>query len=126
MIKLKATQSLLPLLLVASGFSVGSADPVFNTLAEVPVGNAFYKDIVLNIVHEELWPNAPIAFVGCVAPAIADLDGDGVNDLITGVMDGGTVLFMKNEGTNAAPHYAEPRFLYQGPGDSTLLCMPPT
>lgn len=102
------------------------AEPVFDTLAELSVGSGYYKDIVLNLAHGEMWPYDPIRFVGCVSPTIADMDGDGVKDLLTGVMDAGTALFLRNHGTNAKPEYDAPKFLHEGDGDTSLLYMPPT
>lgn len=44
---------------------------------------------------------------GYAAPTFADLDGDGLSDLIVGQFQGGHISFYKNTGSKQAPKYAE-------------------
>ena len=44
-----------------------------------------------------------------LAPAFADVDGDGVTDLLVGIPN--RLLVYRNEGTDAAPAYAPPAWL---------------
>ena len=45
--------------------------------------------------------------VGHAAPFMADLDGDGVRDLLVGQMGKGHLRVYKNVGSNSAPKFAE-------------------
>jgi len=121
MVNLKSSRSGIFALFTACGFTFVNADPVLNTFTEISVGDGLYKDIVLNINVNSTWPYTPIALDGCVSPEIADLDQDGVKDLLTGVIDGGTVIFMKNNGTDLAPQYADPVFLRIDAVDTPLI-----
>lgn len=52
------------------------------------------------------------------APAFADLDGDGLTDLVVGTSDGdrperGRLLVYRNRGTAGRPAYAKPTWLDQ-------------
>src|SRR5262245_37642247 len=44
--------------------------------------------------------------IGHAAPFVADLDGDGVKDLLVGQFGEGILWIYRNEGTNAAPKLA--------------------
>jgi hypothetical protein len=53
---------------------------------------------------------------GRLYPAFADVDGDGMTDLVVGIADwhsydGGRLLVYRNQGTNALPAYATPTWL---------------
>jgi hypothetical protein len=54
----------------------------------------------------------PSEHMGHAAPAIADWDGDGRWDILSGCADGGVYLY-RNEGEKNAPHFAEPQILIQ-------------
>ena len=44
--------------------------------------------------------------VGHAAPFVADIDGDGVRDLLVGQFGGGALWIYRNTGTNAEPKLA--------------------
>jgi len=44
---------------------------------------------------------------GYASPAMVDLDGDGLEDLIVGQFKGGKMLFCKNTGASGTPAFAE-------------------
>jgi hypothetical protein len=46
-----------------------------------------------------------VNFVGHSAPFYADVDGDGVNDLLVGQFDEGRLRIYRNLGTNASPRF---------------------
>jgi len=44
--------------------------------------------------------------LGHAAPCVADIDGDGIQDLLVGQFSGGSLWVYRNEGTNAQPKLA--------------------
>ncbi len=59
------------------------------------------------------------AQLGHAAPCVADLDGDGIRDLLVGEGTGGCRIY-RNLGTNPEPLFGEPRFLRAGGGDAVV------
>lgn len=51
---------------------------------------------------------------GCACPTLADVDGDGLMDLVAGQFRGGKISFYKNTGTAAAPTYAKGEWIKVG------------
>jgi hypothetical protein len=58
--------------------------------------------------------------VGHAAPAVADFDGDGVNDLLVGQFGGGALWVYRNVGTNPAPTLAAGAKFRDGKPDGTV------
>jgi len=58
--------------------------------------------------------------VGHAAPWAADVDGDGVRDLLVGQFGGGKVLFFRNAGTNAKPKLEKGVFVKGGPKEAAV------
>jgi len=54
--------------------------------------------------------------VGHAHPHVADIDGDGLKDLLVGQMGGGKLGIFRNVGTDAAPRFAERRWFKAGKG----------
>jgi len=59
--------------------------------------------------------------VGHAAPFVADLDGDGVRDLVVGQMGDGALWVYRNVGTDANPRYAAGVLFKDGGADG---CVP--
>ena len=57
---------------------------------------------------------------GCSAPTIADVDGDGVFDLVSGNASGAMFVY-RNAGTNASPKFKAPTPLLDASGESVTL-----
>jgi hypothetical protein len=57
---------------------------------------------------------------GHAAPWVADVDGDGVRDLLVGQFGGGKVLFFKNSGTDEKPKLEKGVFVKAGGVDATV------
>jgi hypothetical protein len=58
--------------------------------------------------------------VGHAAPWVADVDGDGVRDLLVGQFGGGKVLLFHNSGTNEEPKLEKGVFVKAGGKDATV------
>ena len=57
---------------------------------------------------------------GHAAPWVADIDGDGVRDLLVGQFSGGKLLFFRNSGTNEKPKLEKGVFVKAGGKDVTV------
>ncbi|MCI0343543.1 MAG: VCBS repeat-containing protein [Planctomycetales bacterium] len=57
--------------------------------------------------------------IGHAAPLLADLDGDGVRDLLVGQFEGRLRLY-RNEGTATAPRFGEPAYVKAGDTDARV------
>lgn len=60
--------------------------------------------------------------VGHAAPWVADIDGDGVQDLLVGQFGGGVLWVFHNEGTNAQPKLAAGVKFQAGGKDGVVPC----
>lgn len=57
---------------------------------------------------------------GHAAPALHDMNGDGLLDLLVGQFAGGRLRVYENVGTADAPRYETFRFLHAGEGEATV------
>jgi hypothetical protein len=55
------------------------------------------------------------------APAVYDWNGDGKKDLIVGQFINGNIFYYENIGTDSAPVFAAPQFLY---ADGSIISLP--
>jgi hypothetical protein len=58
--------------------------------------------------------------IGHAAPAVADFDGDGKNDLLVGQFGGGKLRIYRNTGTNQQPVYSEHTWFEAGGAAGTV------
>jgi len=58
--------------------------------------------------------------VGHAAPFFADLDGDGLPDLLVGQFGDGKLRFYKNVGTRAAPRFDKHEYVKAGGKDASV------
>jgi hypothetical protein len=64
---------------------------------------------------------APITTeVGHSAPHLADIDGDGVHDLLVGQFGDGKLRIYRNEGTELAPRYGRVRW-FEAEGETATV-----
>lgn len=56
-----------------------------------------------------------------VDPTVADLDGDGIKDLLVGTRDYGRIYCYHNDGTNANPVFTYSGYLKTA--DGRIICM---
>jgi hypothetical protein len=60
--------------------------------------------------------------IGHAAPGVADIDGDGVQDLLVGQFRDGTLRIYRNVGTNAEPKLAAGVDFRDGKEDGRVPC----
>jgi hypothetical protein len=58
--------------------------------------------------------------IGHAAPFYADIDGDGVKDLLVGQFGGGKLRIYRNVGSNSAPKFDEFTMFQAGGADATV------
>jgi hypothetical protein len=58
--------------------------------------------------------------IGHAAPLLADLDGDGVRDLLVGQFGDGKLRFYRNTGNNTAPKFAALEWVKAGGADAKV------
>lgn len=71
-------------------------------LAQESTTTSFQPPVRLEAAGAAIQVDAP----GYASPAFADLDGDGLTDLIVGQFQGGHISFYKNTGNQQNPKYA--------------------
>lgn len=97
------------------------ADMTGDGLSDLLIGQAYdstnhiviYKNVGTQTSPKLAQPevyNLPKNTTSRPSPYVADLDGDGIKDMICGT-DGKDILFFENTGTNAAPKWKNPEKL---------------
>ena len=75
-----------------------------------PVTNGLHAPVRIKAGGEFIAVDSP----GYACPTMADVDGDGLKDLIVGQFSGGNMQFCKNIAKQGLPDFAEPEWLMTG------------
>lgn len=58
--------------------------------------------------------------IGHAAPLVADMNGDGLKDLLVGQLGGGKLWIFPNEGSNAEPKFGRGKLFKEGGPEGTV------
>ena len=87
--------------------------PLFKPYTKVEIDGAPYNQLPIDLYGQG-------EFLGYAAPTVADLNGDGLWDLLTGIFDKGSLLYFENIGTQKSPQFDSFEFIQTESGNLTV------